>query len=295
MGILKSISNILRCPDDGGSLSLHADRMECSDCLREFAREGDFISLVSKEPASFDGLSAYHRSYLAARREDAAATPGWSISGSNLRPALEYKQRQVVRVGGLLSEGGSRRDVLCDFSAGPGYYTLQYARTWETVIHCDLSLDSLRHAQNHARKEGLNNIAFVHMDYLRPPFRGTLPSIVCMDTLIRGPEHERALLQAILESLEPRGVAVVDFHNWWHNPLRRLGLLPDNFVNNRSYSRRELDRMLSKAGISGCECFPFRQEEPLTRSLLSLVAQGLPPTRWLYRFRHATKTNTRIA
>jgi SAM-dependent methyltransferase len=287
MGLLPTLYRVLSCPDDGGSLRLYPDRMECEACGRDFAAEGDYVSLVSAEAAPLAGGTPYPRFYRGARREtetDRVHRPGWRIPGSGPRRLIEYKRRQVGAAGRLLEEGVERRELLCDFSAGPGYYTLPYARTWRAVIHCDLSLDSLGEARRRAQRENAGNILFVRMDYLRPPFRGTLPRILCLDSLVRGPEHERGLLEAIRRALAPDGAAIVDFHNWWHNPLRRLGLLPENFAHNRSYSRRELAALLSEAGISRYECVPFRQEEDPASPLKAALARGLPPTRWMYRF-----------
>jgi len=56
----------------------------------------------------------------------------------------------------------------------------------------------------------------------------------------------------------------VDFHNWWHNPLRRVGLLPDNFSGNKSYTRKELRSLLESSGVGPFQTRPFVQElDPL--------------------------------
>ena len=80
---------------------------------------------------------------------------------------------------------------------------------------------------------------FLRVDYLKLPFSQALDYVICLDTLIRGRDHERGLLASIRDALKPGGHAVLDFHNWWHNPLRRLGLLPQNFGGNTSYNYRE--------------------------------------------------------
>lgn len=295
MGILESLFRLLCCPDDHGALMLYPDRMECLNCGRDFQRQENFASLVSRDPATVTGSTFYAQRYLALRREMGPGTAlcrGWRIPASTAPRSMKYKRRQVASVGMLLAEGLPERELVCDFSAGPGYYTFTYARSWRYVIHCDLSVDSFVAPHRHALRDGVDNILFVRMDYLRPPFRFSLPRILCMDSLVRGEDHETALLQAILGSLTPDGTAVIDFHNWWHNPLRRLGLLPDNFIHNRSYGRRELPALLGRAGITRYECFPFHQEASPGSPFASLVAQMLPPTRWMYRFSHGAEPHS---
>jgi SAM-dependent methyltransferase len=272
---------LLRCPDDGGELSFPSEGLlRCALCRRQFpATGGDMVSLVGLQPGCIDTSPHYQQDYLAARQE-MSPVEGWRLP----EPAFKFKRRQVRDVATLLGPAAGD-GVVCDFSAGPGYYTLEYARTWRWVIHCDLCLAALEAVRRSAHQQGLTNILFVRMDYFRPPFSGSLQRILCLDTLARGERHEQALLRAILHSLAPAGNAIVDFHNWWHNPLRRMGLLPDNYIHNRSYARHELAPLLHAAGIARYECFPFYQE---LDTVSSLVTRILPPTRWMYRFTHAT-------
>jgi len=77
----------------------------------------------------------------------------------------------------------------------------------------------------------------------------------------------------------------VDFHNWWHNPLRRLGVLPENFAENRSYAAGELPALLAAAGIDDFDLQPFIQELNADGWSASLLKRIIPPTRFLVRLR----------
>ena len=285
MMMLEYLSQFLRCPDDGATLDPLAGCLACALCRRRFPLEdGNYVSMVSLQPARLAEDTSYAAGYLAARADDdPTALPSWSIAEESSGRLFEYKRRQVDQVQSLVSEDRPELDLLCDFSAGPGYYTLEYAKRWRYVIHCDLCAGSIAYARRMARDARIGNILFVRMDYLRPAFHQSAPRIICLDTLIRGREHERALAGSIHQSLAPDGAAVIDFHNWWHNPLRRLGLLPENFNHNRSYSLRELAPLLAAAGISRYETIPFHQELDPAGGLYSLLARLLPPTRWMYR------------
>lgn len=272
------------CPDDGGELRDEAEAgLRCASCGRAFplAADGRILSLVSSRTEDLAGASP---EYLAAYTEarNVSDCSYWEMR--NTAADHRRKRSQVRQVEELLGAAGPR-DLVCDFSAGPGYYTLRYARRWRHVLHCDLSWQALRKASTEASDRGLENVLFVRMDYLNPPFRRSLPQVICMDSLERGPSHEQALLAAIRASLAPGGTAVVDFHNWWHNPLRRLGLMPQNFGDNRSYGAKELPPLLAAAGITQFERFAFHQElETVQGVWRSLAEMALPPTRWVYRF-----------
>ena len=291
MSILSYLSPTLRCPDDGGVLRLHPDRLVCTVCHREFPARDNYVSLVASSLFAGDGGSLYDQAYRAERsgEESGRASLHWAMPEAGADRAVRFKQRQVDRVGALLAAGNGAA-LVADFSAGPGYYTRQYARSWKSVIHGDLCEASLFEARARATQDGLDNILYVRMDYLRPPFHQTLPRVICLDSLIRGRAHERQLLRSILGALATGGLAVVDFHNWWHNPLRRLGWLPDNFTGNRSYSRRELRILLAEAGVGRYECLPFHQEIDPHSRWAPLAALGLPATRWMVRFEHGPQT-----
>jgi hypothetical protein len=281
MSILRELYRIFSCPDDGAGLRLFVDSLECIRCKRQYPiLAHNMVELLPLQASPLEDSSAYARGYTAEGEMPFSWRPdslAWGAPEEFPRDWVERKYRQVAAVRGLLDESAEPKSLLCDFSAGAGYYTLAYAKDWRSVVHCDLSVDSLNYTHRKSAKLGIDNILFARMDYLRPAFRRSLQRVICLDSLIRGEPHEKLLLQSIRNSLDERGAAIVDFHNWWHNPLRRLGLLRNNFGANRSYGRRELDRLLSAAGIAGSNCFPFHQES-------SFLQHFLPPTRWMYRF-----------
>ena len=112
-----------------------------------------------------------------------------------------------------------------------------------------------------------------------------MPLILCCDTLIRGPAHEKLLLESIKNCLAPGGQALVDFHNWWHNPIRRMKLLKANFPPHGSYSRKQTDELFCGAGGLEFEYFPFFQEFEQSGILGRIGSMIFPPTRLAYRFR----------
>jgi SAM-dependent methyltransferase/uncharacterized protein YbaR (Trm112 family) len=275
----------LSCPDDHGPLRYEPQRYCCAACGRTFpVHLGRVAELLPKEPSQAPGLSAspYYAAYRAAFSrpfvpDDSALA--WGAEETFSSAWVRKRRRQVELVQRLLAEAPGDPDrVVCDFSGGAGYYTFALARTFPTVFHCDLSVDSLNYCLFKAQSAALDNIFFVRMDYLQPPFQATLDRVISTDSLVGGPNHEMQVLANIRAGLRPGGMALVDFHNWWHNPLRRLGLLKQNYGRNRSYSRREAERLLAECGIREFRYTPFHQE---ALRLLDLI---IPPTRLMYSF-----------
>lgn len=283
----------LFCPDDSTSLVFEPDQFCCPTCSRRFAVLGEgIVELLPSVPvASLDRCNReyaieYRRNVEKVLKVDESSV-SWGAPESMPAKWVERRNRQVRSVSRLLEGRFDRTTLICDLSAGAGYYTFALASKFETVLHCDLSAENLSYAVWKARKAGVGNVVFVRSDYFAPPFRSSLDVAICLDTLIRGAEHERKLLKSIVNSTSPDGIAVVDFHNWWHNPIRRLGLLPQNFGANRSYTRAEVQTLLRDCGIMRFDFHPFHQEIGEKWIGESLFKTILPPTRLLYLFRGA--------
>lgn len=291
MGTLTQVRRYLVCPDDSRELLDRAEGLECVHCHRWFPFDGEVIHLLPKGPlnlppdaASADYIEFYRRQFL--RLSPSPDPVAWGAPEVLRSRDLGRKRRHVQWVLQLLSpETDVEGQVFCDLSSGAGYYTFEAARVFRLVLHCDLDIDSLAYASRKAKERGVKNIAFLRIDYLQPPFASTIDRMICLDTLVRGKGHERLLLESIRKSLAPGGWALVDFHNWWHNPLRRLGLLPNNFGTNTSYTRRGAESLLRNAGYSEWGFLPFHQECPAAPSLRWLARNFIPATRLTYRIR----------
>jgi SAM-dependent methyltransferase len=287
------LAGLLSCPDDGMPLVCTPSDIECQECGRHFpVSEDGVVELLPRKPADIARTikgnkpywEEYEREFRRPYGQDQGAVAWGAPEISNSR-WLRKRLRQVSAARPLIVEPGlSNEQILCDVAAGAGNYTFSYAPFFKTVLHCDLSVDNLNYAVHKARRIGIQNVFFLRIDYFSPPFRESIDRIICFDTLIRGEEHEILLLESIRKSLRTRGRALVDFHNWWHNPFRRLGMLPQNFGENRSYRRPIAEHLLHLAGISHFESFAFRQEFDGAARRQSLLSLALPATRLLYRF-----------
>jgi SAM-dependent methyltransferase/uncharacterized protein YbaR (Trm112 family) len=287
---LDQIVRYLFCPDDKTPLDCRTDTLTCSQCGRSYPLLGErMASLLPREPAVRTANREYAQSYqLQFHRavETGDESMAWGTPETSPPAWIRKRERQRRAVFSVLEDTARPLDelVLCDVSAGPGEYTLAFSRHFKWVLHCDLSVDSLQYALRRCLRMGITNVFFLRVDYFALPFCFSLDRILCLDTLIRGTDHEKALLRQIREALAPQGRALVDFHHWWHNPLRRLGLLPQNFGQNRSYTRRQSETLLRESGVEQWRLIPFCQEFEPTNPKYKGLASVMPATRLMYEF-----------
>jgi ubiquinone/menaquinone biosynthesis C-methylase UbiE len=286
----EKIVSHLCCPDDQKSLRSGDEGLECRQCGRTFpVWKGEIIELLPKKPAeprsnpeyAADYQRQFHQKFE--NQEDSIA---WGLREAQSPSWKLHRERQARRVLTILrSDGAPLKDmILCDVSAGVGDYTLSYARHFKWVLHCDLSVDALRYASGRFRRMGLENVFFLRVDYFALPFSRSIDRLLCLDTLIRGKDHEKALLKQIQRAISAQGRAIIDFHHWWHNPLRRLGLLRQNFGNNFSYARSGAEGLMRECGIEDWRLVRFHQELEPAGSFDKRLSWMLPATRLVYEF-----------
>lgn len=281
---LQEVLPALCCPDDGSDLNYQPDELRCVKCGRAFPiLEGNIADMLPSAPSALDGKhfgSEYRANYqqeFTRPFQTGGNNLPWGAAETLVGKHRLRKQKQVeFLTAAVKSTCDPTAGIVCDLTGGAGHYSLALAPISRFVLHCDLSLDSLLYTAKRARRAGISNIAFLRIDYLELPFRRSLDCVLCIDTLIRGREHEEQLLKSIRRAVRRGGTAVVDFHNWWHNPARRLGLLHENFRQNRSYGRAEVERMLESAGLQNYRYLPFHQEA-LTEGLRARVTRALMP------------------
>jgi ubiquinone/menaquinone biosynthesis C-methylase UbiE len=283
-------AGLLCCPDDGGRLSHASGDLQCVACDRRFpVHAKNLIEILPRHRRELPSLITleYREGYKRAfdqKYQNNEESMAWGAEESMTRSWSLKRRRQVEFVRPLVTEGANPGDsTLCDIAAGAGHYTLAYAQLFRLVLHCDLSVDDLSYARRKAQSMGISNVLFVRADYFAPPFRNSLDRVLCMDTLIRGEAHESLVLSSIARSLNGDGFALVDFHNWWHNPLRRLAVLRNNFGRNRSYTKRELNVLLARGHIVRSGFFPFVQELKGNGAASKVFRKILPPTRFVLR------------
>jgi ubiquinone/menaquinone biosynthesis C-methylase UbiE len=294
---LADVVSLLCCPEDGGRLRQTNGELRCDTCERGFSKYAE--NLVEILPArqlqlpssiGLDYREGYREAFTQKYYDDPESL-AWAAEERVAESWRVRRCRQVEFVRPLITDGTRHgNSVLCDIAAGAGYYTLAYAHLFRLTLHCDLSVHNLSYARRKAHSLGIENIFFIRSDYFAPPFRNSIDRLLCMDTLIHGETHESLLLATIANSLSADGFALLDFHNWWHNPLRRLGLLPNNFGKNRSYTKRGLNRLLAFRHIVPSGFFSFMQELNGNGVGQNLLRRTMPATRFLVRIQRGHRS-----
>jgi hypothetical protein len=286
----KDIASSLCCPDDQGPLRPGNGALECSICGRVYpVREGEVIELLPAKPAETWSNPEYAANYSRLFHkdfEDREEAVAWALHETRSPSWKRHRERQTRAVLSLLERDRPPLEelILTDVSAGVGNYTLSYARHFKGVLHCDLSVDALRYASAKCRRMGLDNVVFLRVDYCALPFSRSIDRLLCLGTLIRGKDHEKVLLGQIQKALSGRGRAIIEFHHWWHNPLRRLGLFRQTFGKNRSYSRRGAEALLRECGIDNWKLARFHQELEPDSQFAQALSWLLPATCLMYEF-----------
>lgn len=287
-------NGVVRCPGDGGPLEWSSTVYRCRDCGTPYPVHGGVLLDARPRLPRFQGepgggdKGAYLKVFHEAFTFDAAAM-AWGAAETNPPWWVADKKAQAEAVCRLLlahNDGDVR--VACDVSAGAGHAVTALAARFETVIHADLCVRSLNYAIAAASRHGLANVAFVRADLLLPPFAGSVTNVVCLDTLEYGRAQMEDGLAAIRGALAPRGLAVVDFHNWWRNPVRRLGLMPANFPAGGSLSRREAEDMIARHGFDLVAYEGWRGRYGRGAVLRRALATVLAPARHTFAVRRAS-------
>ncbi|MDO9084684.1 MAG: hypothetical protein Q7U53_00645 [Anaerolineaceae bacterium] len=290
--LLQEIINhrLLICPDDNTEIIFENDKLLCPSCGRYFEIiDHKIINMLPKEPSNFmvQQNKSYYEGYIKEFIKPFQLNENSFAWGAPEIVPEGWKKKRFREVS-LLKEllnfkWKGDRIYLCDFSGGAGYYTLSYSDLFSCVLHCDLSIDSLSYTYLKSKLLGIENILFIRMDYFSPCVKN-MDTSICLDTLIRGKEHETFLLTKLIKSIQTNGQVIVDFHNYFHNPLRRLGLLKENFSNNKSYTRKEIIDFLSSNFQYQYQLEPFIQEISQKNIFNNTIIRFLfPATRYLVR------------
>lgn len=122
---------------------------------------------------------------------------------------------------------------VADFGCGPGLYANALARLGAQVTGIDFSENSLDHARNTARAEGLN-VCFVNQDYLafETEQRFRLILLITCDYCALPPEDRVSLLRKFATLLEPDGRVLFDVYSLNALAARKPGV---------SFSENQLD------------------------------------------------------
>lgn len=269
------------CPDDGGRLQAGGYGLRCTHCGRAFRRLNECVfelKSAAPKPVNSSVQSGYETLHAAALTLE-GQPPGWGDLAGAPPGKRVFVRRERKAIADLLADAGA--GVVVDVSGGVGNYSSYLAERARMVIHCELHVPSFAQA---CRDHGsVGNMVFVRGDYLGLPLTdASVDGVVCTDTLVRGGEHEHALLAEIRRVLKPGGRAVVDFHHYRFRRIQKRSPLA------KPYSRAEFEKLIAQAGLrveraQGIGYIPVRVVpwEWSYRIFDILASLMVPPSRYL--------------
>ena len=280
----------LACPDDRAPLARGAG-LACTRCGRAFpVHADDVVELLPARRAALPAAGAVERLYEAMYRglfeapfAWAAESEGWGELARLTRGHRAFIEAERARFAGWFPE---RIGVLADASGGAGTFSLALAPRAELALHLDLDVASINQARRAGAGRGMKNVLFVRADYLALPLAaGGVDALLCVDTVERGPAHDRALVGELGRVLRAGGALCVDFHN------RRPGLTAvDESHAIFSYRRDEVSSLIAGAGLTVEELAPLGFLPAALAGLPGLAALDralapVMPIRWTVRAR----------
>jgi ubiquinone/menaquinone biosynthesis C-methylase UbiE len=278
------ISNFLACPNDKNDLEFHSKFLKCTKCQRKFnILDDNIIDFVSDEQINIEtsvtdqDYSKYYDDLRNLGHSSETSKRFWGLKSHKLMKG--FIDKRCIQFQNLI-----KNSVVCDIGAAIGDYSLEFAKNSELVFHCDLDLESILHVSKLAKKRKLDNIFFIRCDYFYLPFKNnSLPSITCIDILMRGPEHDDRLLPILKNCLESDGLLILDFHTLERTKMFKSHPLPDVL-----YSKSKLVNTLNKFDIKiknlyGDGYFPFIKKLNLNIYKIgdALCKLIFPPARWI--------------
>ena len=169
------------------------------------------LSEIVRRPAPFSEYTApdlWNDPHIAGRMLAFHLEPSLDVASRNHEFIGRSAEWMTSRFG--LGPGASA----IDFGCGPGLYAERLARLGMDVTGIDFSSNSIRHAREHARSEGLD-IEYVEANYLEftTDRRFDLAVMIMCDFCALSPDQRAVMLDTFRSVLAPGGTVVLDVYS----------------------------------------------------------------------------------
>ncbi len=275
----------LRCPDDASTLISQGRSLKCKSCKRSYPiHEENLIELMPTQfprwnlgTGDFVDAEETYRKMCQQRFSTGINEMAWGDLRYASPGTRGFYRSQVKGILEILTPSPDATAI--DVSGASGNHSRALATMVKAIANCDAHVPSIVVAHNLRP----TNMLCIRACYLKLPFAAnTFDCAICFDTLIRGKNHEVALLKEILRVLKVGGQAIVDFHN-----LKR-------FKSNRTikeYDIISVQELLREASIKQYSIRPFAfvpsrlvPWTPLWPSLNGIFELILPCQRYVVHF-----------
>jgi len=182
-------------------------------------------------------------------------------------------------VGWIVTQFGvDNKSEIADFGCGPGLYATKLAEQGAKVTGVDFSENSLRHAKQVAKEEGLD-IDYIHANYLdfETSKKFDLITMIMCDFCALSPEQRKLMLTKFYSLLKPGGSVLLDVYSL------------NSFVQKEESTTYELNQLNSFWSPEDYYCFvnTFKyEEEKVTLDKYTIIEESRTRTvyNWLQHF-----------
>ena len=182
-------------------------------------------------------------------------------------------------VGWIVTQFGvDNKSEIADFGCGPGLYATKLAEQGAKVTGVDFSENSLRHAKQVAKEEGLD-IDYIHANYLdfETSKKFDLITMIMCDFCALSPEQRKLMLTKFYSLLKPGGSVLLDVYSL------------NSFVQKEESTTYELNQLNSFWSPEDYYCFvnTFKyEEEKVSLDKYTIIEESRTRTvyNWLQHF-----------
>lgn len=295
---MRSFDDLIACPACGGSLA----GARCLSCAAAYAEDDGILRLRPPADARTEAVRRFY---------EAAPFPGYPPRDSLAGLRARAERSAFARLLDQAIPGDAR---VLEVGCGTGQMCLYLARADRVVVGADLTLASLRLAEEARRRFGLERARFVESDLNRPGLKaGAFDVVYCSGVLHHTPDPRAAFAQ-VARLARPGGMIVLGLYNavarvplrlrrtaarltgyrWIpfdpvlrdraHEPARREAWLRDQYRHPEEHRHTvgQVLRWFRGNGVEFVRAYPSAQvHDDAPDDLFAPEPDAWPPERWL--------------
>jgi ubiquinone/menaquinone biosynthesis C-methylase UbiE len=295
---MRSSEDLIACPACGESLA----GVTCRACGAVYAEDDGILRLRAPADARTETVRRFY---------EAAPFPGYPPRDSLAGLRARAERSAFARLLDQAIPGDAR---IVEVGCGTGQMSLYLARADRVVVGADLTLASLRLAEDARRRFGLEQARFVESDLNRPGLKAAAFDVVYCSGVLHHTPDPRAAFARVARLARPGGMIVLGLYNavarmplrvrrtaarltgyrWIpfdpvlrdraHEPARREAWLRDQYRHPEEHRHTvgEVLRWFQENGVEFVRAYPSAQvHDDTPDDLFAPEPDAWAPERWL--------------
>jgi SAM-dependent methyltransferase len=295
---MDALRELLACPVCGGGF---AAAWQCAGCGARYTAPDGIPDLRLESDARTEAVRRFY-----AR----APFPGYRPRDSFASLCARAERSEFPR---LLNEAIPGDARILEIGCGTGQMSLYLTRADRMVVGADLTRESLRLAQEAARRFGLQRVQFVETDLHRPGLRAGAFDVVYASGVLHHTPNPRESFACIVSLVRPGGTIIVGLYSAFARiplrlrrfvarisgyrwvpfdpvlrerdaePARRDAWLRDQYQHpeEHRHTLSEVQTWFNENGVEYVRTYPSALLGDTTDGLLTVAAGGWRPEAWL--------------